>query len=102
MEARRAFRRSSISKSMVAAFATVLAALMLAAVGGYLVKTLSLAAAAPAPHILAGQSVPGYGSVSDYGVRHGGTRSVEGATPVDSPTSAHFREPTAGRSGPQS
>jgi hypothetical protein len=85
----------------VAALATVLAALLLAAIGGFLVKTLSPAAAAPAAHILAGQSAAGYGSAWNYSVRRSGTQSVEGPAPADSPTSA-FREPTPGRSGPQS
>ena len=103
MEARRTFRGSSISKNMVAAFATVLAALMLAAFGGYLVKTFSPVVAAPAPQILAGQSgATGIGSAWNYSVRHSGTQSVEGPAPSDTQTNSSFREATPGRSGPQS
>jgi hypothetical protein len=103
MEARRAIRGSSISKNMVAAFATVLAALMLAAIGGYLVKTLSPASVMPAAQILAGQSgADGIGSAWNYSVRHSGTQSVGEPAPSDTQTSSSFREPTPGRSGPQS
>jgi len=103
MEARRALRGSSISKNVVAAFATVLAALMLAAIGGYLVKTLSPASAAPAPQILAGQpAAERIGSAWNYSGRHSGTQFIAGPAPSDTQTSSSFREPTPGRSGPQS
>src|SRR6202030_3415549 len=101
MQARKAFRGSSISKSTVAVFATALAALMLAATGSYLVKTLSPAAAAPAQQILAGQSgANGIGSAWNYSVRHSGTQSVEGPAPSETQTRTSFREPSQGRSGP--
>jgi hypothetical protein len=108
MEARAAFRGSASSTNMVAIVAAVLAAFLLGAVGGYFVKTLSLpaaAASAVATHIVAGQpEASGFGTAWNYSNRHSGTQSVEGppAAATAAPAGAQFREPTTGRSGPQS
>ena len=102
MEARAAFRGSAISKNIVAVVAAVLAALILGAIGGYLIKTLSLPAPAVGKHFVAGQpGASGYGSAWNYSTLRGGTQSVEGPAQAGLPTSASFREPTTGRGGPQ-
>jgi hypothetical protein len=103
MEARAAFHGSAISKRMAAVVVAVLAAFMLGGIGGYLVKTLSLPAVSVAANIVAGQpGASGFGSAWNYSDRRSGTQSIEGPAPAGLPTSASFREPTAGRSGPQS
>lgn len=103
MEARNAFRGSAISKGLVAVVAAVLVAFVLGGIGGYLVKTLSLPAAAVAAHSEAGQpEAAGFGSAWNYSSRRSGTQSLEGPAPAASPTGASFREPTTGRTGPQS
>jgi hypothetical protein len=103
MEARTAFHGSAISKRMAAVIVAVLASFMLGGIGGYLVKTVSLPAVPVAANVVAGQpAASGFGSAWNYSDRRSGTQSIEGPAPSALPTSASFREPTAGRSGPQS
>jgi hypothetical protein len=103
MEARAAFHRSAISKSKVAIVFAVLAAFMLGSIGGYVFKTVSLPTLPAAANVLAGQpGASGYGSAWDYSTRRSGTQSIEGPAPAGLPTSGSFREPAAGRGGPQS
>jgi hypothetical protein len=103
MEARTAFRGSAISRSMVAVVAALLAALALAAMGGLLSKTLSMPAAAPTKHIVAGQpGASGFGSAWNYSTQRSGTQTVEGPAPAGLSTSVSFREPGSRRGGPQS
>jgi hypothetical protein len=103
MEARSAFRGSAISKRMVVVVAAVLVALMLGGLGGYLVKTMGLPTSAVVTHTAVGQpDASGFGSAWNYSDRRGGNQSLEGPAPTASPTGASFREPTTGRSGPQS
>jgi hypothetical protein len=103
MEARTAFRGSAISKRMAAVAVAVLAAFMLGGIGGYLVKTLSLPTVPVAANVAVGQpAAAADGSASNYSSRRSGTQSIEGPAPAGLPTSVSFREPTAGRSGPQS
>ena len=100
MEARTAFRGSAISRGTVAMIALLLAALVLAAIGGLVVKTLSVPAAAAAKHTVAGQSGgTGFGSAWNYSTQRSGTQTVEGPAPSAAPT---FREPGSLRGGPQS
>jgi hypothetical protein len=102
MEARTAFRGSATSRSMVAAVAALLAALVLVALGGLLIMTLSVPAAAPAKHIVAGQpGASGIESAWNYSTRRSGTQTVEGPTPIGSSTSASFRGPRSLRGGSQ-
>jgi hypothetical protein len=101
MEARTTFRGAAKSRNLVALVTAVLAALMLAAIGGSLVKAISSPITAPAAHIVAGQ--PGasdYGSAWNYSTRRSGIQTVEGT--ATSPTSASLREPGTQRGGPQS
>jgi hypothetical protein len=103
MEARTAFRGSAISRSTGAVVATLLAALVLLATGGLLIKTLSVPAAAPAKHIVAGQpGGSGFGSAWNYSMQRGGTQTVEGPAPPATSIDPTFREPGSGRGGPQS
>jgi hypothetical protein len=103
MEASKAFRGSAISRSLVVAVAAVLFAFVLGGIGGYLVKTLSLPASALARQVVTVQpAAAAVGSAWNYSNRHSGTQSLEGPAPAASPTGASFREPTTGRSGPQS
>jgi hypothetical protein len=103
MEARTAFRGSAISRGMVAVLAALLAALVLVAIGGLLIKTMSLPGAAPAKHMVAGQpGASGIGSAWNYGTQRSGTQTVEGPAPTASSTEAPFREPGSQRGGPQS
>ena len=103
MESRTAFHGSAISTRMVAIVAALLAALVLAATGGLLIKTLSVPAAAPVKHIVAGQpGASGFGSAWNYSTRHSGTQTVEGPTSSALSSSAKFREPGSRRGGPQS
>lgn len=103
MEARTAFRGSAISRGTMAVVAALLAALVLAAIGGLVVKTLSVPAAAPAKHMVAGQpGASGIGSAWNYSTRRGGIQTVEGPAPIVSSTSTSFREPGSRRGGPQS
>ena len=103
MEARTAFHGSAISKRMAAVVVAVLAAFMLGGIGGYVVKTLSLPEVSVAASVVAGQPAESaYGSAWNYSTRRSGTQSIEGPAPAGLPTSASFREPTTGRSGPQS
>lgn len=103
METRTAFRGSANSKNVVAIVAALLAALVLAAIGGLLVKTLSVPAAVSVAHIVAGQ--PGaseFGSAWDYSTRRSGTQTVEGPAPAGLSTSTSFRKPGSQGGGPQS
>lgn len=103
MEARTAFRGSAISRGTVAVVAALLAALVLAVIGGLVVKTLSVPAAAPAKHMVAGQpGASGIGSAWNYSTQRSGTQTVEGPAPAASSTGASFREPGSQRGGPQS
>jgi len=102
MEAGKAFRGSAISRSMVAMVAAALVAFVLGGIGGYLIKTLSLPASALAPQVVTQPAAAEIGSAWNYSNRHSGTQSLEGPAPTTSPTGASFREPTTGRSGPQS
>jgi hypothetical protein len=103
MEARTAFRGSAISRNMVAFGATLLAAIALIAMGGLLIKTVSVPAAAPAKHIVAGQpGGSGFGSAWNYTMQRSGTQTVEGPVPAGLSTGASFREPGTRRGGPQS
>jgi len=103
MEARTAFRGTRISKRMAAVVVAVLAAFLLGGVGGYLVKTMSLPTVTVAANVAAGQpAASAYGSAWNYSNRRSGTQSIEGPAPAGLPISPAFREPTTGRSGPQS
>jgi hypothetical protein len=76
---------------------------VLVAMGGLLIKTLSVPAAAPAKHIVAAQpGASGFGSAWNYSTRRGGIQTVEGPAPIVSSTSTSFREPGSQRGGPQS
>jgi cell division protein FtsN len=87
---------------LVAVVMAVLAAFILGAAGGYVVKTLSLAAPAAAAQVVTGQPIVARpGSAWNYSNRRSGTQSVEGPAPTAAP-SAPFREPATGRTGPQS
>ena len=102
MEARTAFRGSAISKSMLAVVAALLA-VVLVAMGGLLVRTFSRPVAAPATHVVAGQSgASGFGSAWNYSSRRSGPQAMEGPTPANASTTASFREPGTRRGGPQS
>lgn len=105
MEVRTAFDRSAISKGVLATIAAVVTALILGAVGGYFVKTVTLSVSVPglAAHVVAAQpAASGFSSVSDYRPLHSGAQPVAEPAPSGLPAGASFREPTAGRSGPQS
>jgi hypothetical protein len=103
MEARTALRGSGISRRTVAVAIAVLAAFLLGAAGGYVAKAVSLPIAGGPSHIVAGQiGGSGIGSAWNYtNLRHG-TQSIEGPAPSSVSSSASFREPSAGRGGPQS
>jgi hypothetical protein len=102
MEARTAFRGSAISRNMVAVVAALVAALVLVALGGLLIKTMSVPAAAPAKHIVAGQpGASGIGSAWNYSTRRSGIQTGEDPAPIESSTGASFREPGSRRGGPQ-
>jgi len=86
----------------VAAVIAVLTAFVLGVLGGYLFKASSLPAAAVAAQAIAEQpAAAGPGSAWNYGNRRSGTQSIEGPA-LTSPSSAPFREPATGRTGPQS
>ena len=88
MEARTTCRRSAIAKNIATIVAAVVAVIMVGAIGGYVVKTLSLQVAAPSAHVVAG-SVALDGSASNASTRNGGTMSTS------------FREPGSRLGGPQ-
>lgn len=100
MEARTAFHRPGASKRMAAVVLAALAALVLGGIGGYVVKTLTLRTLPTA--VSAQSAASGFGTAWNYGNRRSGTQSIEGPAPAGLPTSTSFREPTIGRSGPQS
>jgi len=103
MEARLAWRASTISRSTVAVVAAVLAAFMLGGTGGYLLKTFSLPVAAPITHSVAEwPAVLEPGSAWNYRTQRAGTMSVEGPAPTTLLTGASYREPGSRRAGPQS
>jgi hypothetical protein len=103
MEARRAFHGQAISRNVVVVIAALLAALVVVAMGGLLVKTLTVPAAAPAKQQLAVQpGTLGIGSAWNYSTRRSGTQTVEGPAPTASSTGSSFREPGNLRAGPQS
>jgi hypothetical protein len=102
MEARTTFRGQTISRSMVMVVATLLATFALVAMGGLLIKTLNVPAAAPGKHIVAGQpGASGFGSAWNYSTQRSGTQTVEGPVPAGFSTGASFREPGSRRGGPQ-
>lgn len=102
METRTALRRAGISFQTVAVVIAMLAAFALGGAGGYLVKTLSLPAAAAVAQVVTGQpTVARPGSAWNYSNRRSGTQSVEGPVPP-SPSNPSFRPPATGRTGPQS
>jgi hypothetical protein len=102
MESRTALRGTGVSKQMVVVVVALLAAFVLGAVGGYVLKALSLPAAAVATQVVAGQpAADGPGSAWNYANRRSGTQSFEGPA-ATSPSSAPSREPATGRTGPQS
>lgn len=103
MEARTAFDGSAISKRMAAVVVAVLAAFMLGGIGGYLAKTLSLPTLPAAANVVSARpAASAFGSAWNYSTRRSGTQSIEGPAPAGLPASPSFREPTIGRSGPQS
>jgi hypothetical protein len=103
MEARTAFRGSAISSGRMAVVVAVLAAFVLGGIGGHLVKALSLPASALAAHVVAGQpGASGFGSAGNCSIRRNETQSVQRQAPIGQPIGTTLREPTKGRSGPQS
>jgi hypothetical protein len=103
MEARTALRGSGISRRTVAVAIAVLAAFLLGAAGGYVAKAVSLPIAGGPSHIVAGQiGGSGVGSAWNYSNLRHGTQSIEGPGLSSVSSSASFREPSAGRGGPQS
>jgi hypothetical protein len=102
MEASTAFRKSAVSKTVVAVIAGLLAAMLLGGVGGYLVRTWTLPVVVPAQHAAAASSAaPEAGSAWDYSSRRHGTQSVDGPEAQGSRASSGFREPGSRSGGPQ-
>ena len=84
---------------IVVVLIAIVAAFVLGAAGGYAAKTLSLPAAGPAYHIVAGQG-GATASDSTNGTRRGGNLSVEGPAPAATAGAATYREPGSRRGGP--
>ncbi|HSP09800.1 MAG TPA: hypothetical protein VLU92_09430 [Candidatus Dormibacteraeota bacterium] len=80
--------------------AALLAALVVMAIGGLLVKTLSVPAAAPAGQTVPGQlGASGFGSAWNYSTRRSGTQTVEGPAPAAAPTGSTFHAPGSRQGG---
>lgn len=100
MEAKRAFHGQAISRNVVVVITALLAALIVVAMGGLLVKTLTVPAAAPAKQQLTVQpGTLGFGSAWNYSTRHSGTQAVEGPAPAAASTGSPFHEPGSRRGG---
>ena len=92
-----------IPRRMVAVVVAVMAAFVLGAFGGYLFKALTISAVAGTGQVFGAQ--PGAsepGSAWNYSGRRSGTQSFDDPAPTSSPSTAPFRQPANGRTGPQS